>query len=1138
MKNRLVAAICVAGLVLNPSVMAVTNSKSKTAAKKPPNKKVAVKKTKVTKVVVKKSQSNKPSTKKLIAKIPAKSTVVNPMPSPDWRDQVIYFLMTDRFCDGDKSNDNQGVGEYGSGLDQYNGGDLKGVADKIDYLKELGATAIWITPPVANQWLGGHYGDYYGFHGYWASNFKEVDKHLGTLNTYKAMVKKFHDNKMYVIQDIVCNHTGDYFTYDPKTYDANDVTKGWTATKSLPTSAPTQPPFNENNPNNKKDLKDAIYHFTPSIQDFANEDQMHNWEDSDLDDLNTENPVVVNALMDSYRYWIKAVGVDAYRIDTAKYVPNAFYKTFINSTDSKNLGVKNYAKQLGKNNFFTFGEIYNEKIDDNKFIGSYTKDSSGSPLIDSALNFPLEGTLKSVFKGGKPTSDFTKEITEMNKDNYQHPEELVNFIDNHDMDRWLNDGTIANMKQALAVIMTVPGVPCIYYGTEQGFTERRAAMFKEGYASGGTDHYDTTSEMYKFIQKLTSVRKANAVLRRGTIKVLKDDSKGTGILAYKMTYNGQNAIMIYNTSSSTKVINNIKTDIADNTNMKAAMSSDDNQKDVVIGKGGTFSTEAAPSSFTIFIQGKTDANKASNIGVTLDNFDSKTPLVQDATLTGTAQNAQKVYAIIDGNVDKAFSGDIADGKWSIKLDLSKLRVGSHTLALKAVDQNGNYIMTDDYAFESQKSAGGSLLATASEDDPVGDDKGPKGTYSYPTDKTFTKQLDMTNVKAEDTGDGLKLTFKMSDVTDTWTPKNMFDHVCLNIFLQDPKKQGATVIPKQNASVPTGFNWSYEAFVAGWDNKLYSSDGATSSTNGTPITSAPAIAVDKANKTITVTISKEGIGNPDSLNGWKIYVATWDYDGQTSSYRPLNANGADYKFGGGSGDKDPLIMDDITPLELKADTSTSSSSNVSDSPASVEVKDPAGDDKGPKGTYLYPTDKTFTKQLDITNVKAEDTGDSMQITLNMSDLTDTWTPPNKFDHVCFNIFLQDPKKQGETVMPKQNASVPTGFNWSYEVFIAGWNSKLYSSDGATKDKYGASITSAPAISVDKASKTITLTISKEGIGNPDSLKDWGIYISTWDYDGEASSLRALSEKGGDYAFGGGSGDKDPLVMDDIKPLYLK
>ena len=118
------------------------------------------------------------------------------VPSPDWRDQVIYFLVTDRFADGDPSNNDQGAGEYAAGQrSRYNGGDLRGVAQRLDYIQGLGATAVWITPPVANQWLDPA-GTYTGYHGYWAEHFKQVDRHLGTLDDYRALSDALHRRGM------------------------------------------------------------------------------------------------------------------------------------------------------------------------------------------------------------------------------------------------------------------------------------------------------------------------------------------------------------------------------------------------------------------------------------------------------------------------------------------------------------------------------------------------------------------------------------------------------------------------------------------------------------------------------------------------------------------------------------------------------------------------------------------------------------------------------------------------------------------------------------------------------------------------------------------------------------------------------
>ncbi len=144
--------------------------------------------------------------------------------SPEWQDQIVYFVMTDRFNDGDPSNNDQGAGEFdpADGA-KYSGGDLRGVEAKIDYIKGLGATAVWVTPPVANQWWD-PLNNYGGYHGYWASNFMEVDKHMGTLADYKSLSSSLHKSGMYLIQDVVLNHTGNFFSYRGG-YDAADPTK-------------------------------------------------------------------------------------------------------------------------------------------------------------------------------------------------------------------------------------------------------------------------------------------------------------------------------------------------------------------------------------------------------------------------------------------------------------------------------------------------------------------------------------------------------------------------------------------------------------------------------------------------------------------------------------------------------------------------------------------------------------------------------------------------------------------------------------------------------------------------------------------------------------------------------------------------
>ncbi len=146
--------------------------------------------------------------------------------SPAWEDQVIYFVMTDRFANGDPLNDDQGSGEFdpANGA-KYSGGDLQGIIDQLDYIQGLGATAVWITPPVANQWWD-PLQQYGGYHGYWARDLKQVDEHLGTLETYQALSDALHRRGMYLIQDVVPNHMGNFFQYS--SYDPCERRRGLT----------------------------------------------------------------------------------------------------------------------------------------------------------------------------------------------------------------------------------------------------------------------------------------------------------------------------------------------------------------------------------------------------------------------------------------------------------------------------------------------------------------------------------------------------------------------------------------------------------------------------------------------------------------------------------------------------------------------------------------------------------------------------------------------------------------------------------------------------------------------------------------------------------------------------------------------
>ena len=187
------------------------------------------------------------------------------VPTPDWRDQVINFVLTDRFDDGNPRNNEQGLGEYDPRQGHmYSGGDIDGIRRRLDYVQALGATAVWLTPPVLNQWHDTTHG-FWGYHGYWASHFKRMDPHVGTLADYQRLSDALHRRGMYLVQDVVVNHTGNFFSYGPG-WRADDPAADYRPnTGSRPLVGqhpqPLQAPFDLNDPRRAPDRRAGIYHW-------------------------------------------------------------------------------------------------------------------------------------------------------------------------------------------------------------------------------------------------------------------------------------------------------------------------------------------------------------------------------------------------------------------------------------------------------------------------------------------------------------------------------------------------------------------------------------------------------------------------------------------------------------------------------------------------------------------------------------------------------------------------------------------------------------------------------------------------------------------------------------------------------------
>jgi len=828
------------------------------------------------------------------------------VPSPDWRDQVIYFVMTDRFDDGDSANNDQGAGEFDPASNaKYSGGDLAGIERRLEYIRGLGATAIWITPPVAHQWWNTR-AQYGGYHGYWGEDFSAVDPHYGTLEDYKRLSGSIHAAGMYLVQDIVVNHVANFITYDGPWKAADPAANFRLIPDANGRTAPTQWPFTLNDARNPKHRKAGIYHWTPDITDYTNPVQERTFQLAGLDDLNTENPVVRNALRESYGYWIREVGVDAFRVDTAFYVSPEYFTDFLRSDDAKHPGILRVAEQTGRKGFHVFGEGFGidkpyEDMQARKIDG-YMRGRGGEALLPGMLNFPLYGTAVDVFARGRPTAELAHRIRSMMAVHAQ-PHLMPSFIDNHDVDRFLTTGNVAGLKQGMLLLMTLPGIPVVYYGTEQGFTEQRGAMFKRGFGAAGRDHFDVDAPLYQFMKRAIALRRSHPLFSRGTPTVLRDNAATAGVLAYRMTDGDESAFVAFNTSDDEALLDNLDTGLAPGTGLQGLFAIDGTSVDLIVGADGLVSLRLPARSGMVWKPtSKTVAIPARSTSLFIEPLAAER--VGDFPVRGSAKDASEFLLVVDGNLGAAQRvRPEADGRWEATVDTGAMADASVEHSMVAWDSStGTASARRSFLVERDWK----LLAEV--DDPAGDDAGPDGRYRYPTDPGWgTRQGDIRAVRVSGSGGALRIDLRMNKVTASWNPANGFDHVAFTIFVQMPgQTDGAAVMPLQNATLPDDMRWHYRLRAHGWSNALFAAAGASAKHEGTAAMPAATISVDRDAGLVSFILPAAALGNPKSLAGAKVYVTTWDYDG---GYRALMPEATSHGFGGGNGVAGPLVMDD-------------------------------------------------------------------------------------------------------------------------------------------------------------------------------------------------------------------------------------
>ncbi|MCP8708148.1 pullulanase-type alpha-1,6-glucosidase [Streptomyces sp. AC04842] len=513
--------------------------------------------------------------------------------------EQFYFVLPDRFANGDPRNDRGGLtgSRLAHGYDPtdkgfYQGGDLKGLTQRLDYIKGLGTTAIWLAPIFKNQPVQGTGKDASaGYHGYWITDFTQVDPHFGTNQDLETLVDKAHAKGMKVFFDVITNHTADVVDYEEKSYDY--LSKG-----AFPYLTKDGVPFDDSDyadgtrkfpgvdagafprtpvvPAAKKRLKvpswlnDTSMYHNRGDSTFAGESAEYG-DFSGLDDLWTERPEVVDGMEKIYQRWVRDFDIDGFRIDTVKHVNMEFWTQWATALDA-------YAAKHGRDDFFMFGEVFSSDTD-------VTAPYVTQGRLDATLDFPFQEAARTYAS----LSGSAKKLASVFGDDFKYTTdkanayEQVTFLGNHDMGRigtfLKQDNPEASDAELLRRAMLANelmflsrGNPVVYYGDEQGFTgaggdkDARQTLFASRTADYldddliGTDRthaedtYDTRSPLYRQISALAELRKAHPALTDGVQQERYADD-GPGVYAFSRTATGKDTteyVVAFNNAAHTR----------------------------------------------------------------------------------------------------------------------------------------------------------------------------------------------------------------------------------------------------------------------------------------------------------------------------------------------------------------------------------------------------------------------------------------------------------------------------------------------------------------------------------------------------------------------------------------------------------
>jgi alpha-amylase len=505
-------------------------------------------------------------------------------------DEVLYFIMPDRFLDGDPSNNYGGDKEQGSTREDslrhgylpthkgyYHGGDLHGVMMALPYLDDLGITALWLAPIFKNKPVQSDSSSLYGhsaaYHGYWILDFLQVDPHLGTNEDLKELVQQAHARGMKVYLDIVTNHTADVIRLEPWpdrhyerpwAYVSKSTTpyrdrhgqafddrigapfpsmteKGFPYRATIvPTEAEAKHPAWLNDPRN--------YHNRGNSR-FAGESSLYG-DFFGLDDLFTERPEVVQGMIAIYSHWIQHYGIDGFRIDTARHVNVEFWQAF-------SPALQQAAQQVSMDHFYAFGEVA-DGLGRPEVLSYFTTRAR----LQGVLDFGFQKAARAFVSQGQSPVELATffSLDDYYTDSDTQVTPMPTFLGNHDMGRFGRfliqdnpdsdgDALVSRAILAHALMFFSRGTPVIYYGDEQGFTgdggdkDAREDMFPSQvtvYNDNkliGTDrttadlNFNMAHPLYQAMRRMARVYRANTGLRRGA-QIFRVVSDATGLYAF------------------------------------------------------------------------------------------------------------------------------------------------------------------------------------------------------------------------------------------------------------------------------------------------------------------------------------------------------------------------------------------------------------------------------------------------------------------------------------------------------------------------------------------------------------------------------------------------------------------------------